>query len=110
MCLPPSPLACLPVHVSGVVILLLDTKMEPSVAKDMVKGAPDPLTSAFHLRYSQLLALARVEGSSPEALLEVGGGGGLGRGVHGKGGVQGGGVEGKGAGAKGPGPECRSST
>jgi ATP-dependent RNA helicase DOB1 len=43
--------------------------MEPAIAKDMVKGAPDPLTSAFALRYSQLLALARVEGASPEQLL-----------------------------------------
>lgn len=53
----------------GVVILMLDAKMEPAVAKAMIKGSPDPLTSAFSLRYSMILGLARVEGASPEALL-----------------------------------------
>jgi ATP-dependent RNA helicase DOB1 len=53
----------------GNVILMLDAKMEPAVAKAMIKGAPDALTSAFGLRESMLLGLARVEGASPEALL-----------------------------------------
>ena len=53
----------------GVVILMLDAKMEPAVAKAMIKGSPDALTSAFSLRYSMILGLARVEGASPEALL-----------------------------------------
>jgi len=43
--------------------------MEPAVAKSMIKGSPDPLTSAFSLRYSMLLSLARVEGATPEGLL-----------------------------------------
>jgi ATP-dependent RNA helicase DOB1 len=48
---------------------MLDAKMEPAVAKAMIKGSPDALTSAFSLRYSTLLSLARVEGATPEALL-----------------------------------------
>lgn len=45
--------------------------MEPAVARDMIKGAADPLMSAFSLRYSQLLQLARTEGSSAEMMLRV---------------------------------------
>lgn len=51
---------------------MFDTQMEPSIARDMIKGAADPLVSAFQLRYSQLLQLARTEGTSPEMLLQVG--------------------------------------
>lgn len=53
----------------GIVVLMLDTKMEPAIAKDMIRGAPDTLYSAFNLRYNMLLNLMRVEGASPEALL-----------------------------------------
>ena len=55
----------------GVVILMLDTKMEPSIAKDMVKGAPDTLHSEFHLGYNMLLNMLRVEDADPEALLRA---------------------------------------
>ncbi len=54
---------------AGVVILMLDTKLEPAVAKDMVKGAPDTLHSEFHLSYNMLLNLLRTEGADPAALL-----------------------------------------
>lgn len=41
----------------------MDEKLEPAVAKDMIKGAPDTLYSEFHLEYSMLLNLLRwVEG------------------------------------------------
>jgi ATP-dependent RNA helicase DOB1 len=56
---------------AGIVILMFDTQMEPAVARAMIKGAADPLMSAFSLRYSQLLQLARTEGSSPEMMLRV---------------------------------------
>ena len=46
---------------TGIVILMLDAKMEPAVARHMVQGAPDPLHSEFHLSYGMLLALARSE-------------------------------------------------
>ena len=55
----------------GVVVLMLDTKMEPGLAKDMVKGAPDTLHSEFHLGYNMLLNMLRLEGASPEALLRA---------------------------------------
>jgi ATP-dependent RNA helicase DOB1 len=55
---------------AGIVILMLDSKMEPSVAKDMLKGAPDTLHSEFRLGYSMLLNLMRGEGriSAPDLL------------------------------------------
>ena len=34
---------------SGIVIQMLDEKMEPAVAKDILKGQTDPLNSSFHL-------------------------------------------------------------
>ncbi|KAL1920074.1 uncharacterized protein VTP21DRAFT_1220 [Calcarisporiella thermophila] len=54
----------------GIVILMLDEKMEPAVAKNMVKGEADRLNSAFHLSYNMVLNLMRVEGISPEFMLE----------------------------------------
>ncbi|KAG0347735.1 ATP-dependent RNA helicase mtr4 [Podila humilis] len=54
----------------GIVIMMLDEKMEPAVAKGMVKGTTDPLNSAFHLSYNMILNLTRVEGISPEYMLD----------------------------------------
>ncbi|KAK9356228.1 rRNA-processing arch domain-containing protein [Lipomyces doorenjongii] len=54
----------------GIVILMIDEKMEPEVAKGMVKGQADRLDSAFHLSYNMILNLMRVEGISPEFMLE----------------------------------------
>ncbi|KAK9803050.1 hypothetical protein WJX73_001880 [Symbiochloris irregularis] len=49
------------IDAKGIVILMLDAKMEPPIARHMVQGAADPLHSEFHLTYSMLLALARSE-------------------------------------------------
>lgn len=54
----------------GIVILMIDEKMEPSVAKNMLKGEADRLESAFHLGYNMVLNLMRVDGISPEFMLE----------------------------------------
>ncbi|OMJ30233.1 ATP-dependent RNA helicase mtr4 [Smittium culicis] len=54
----------------GVVILMVDEKMEPPVAMSMVKGNPDQLNSAFHLSYNMILNLMRVETFTPEFMLE----------------------------------------
>lgn len=54
----------------GIVIMMIDEKMEPQVAKGMVKGVADRLDSAFHLGYNMILNLMRVEGISPEYMLE----------------------------------------
>lgn len=54
----------------GVVIMMCDEKLDPSSAKMMVKGAADRLDSAFHLGYNMILNLMKVEGISPEFMLE----------------------------------------
>ena len=54
----------------GIVVLMLDEKMDPVVAKNMIKGQADALNSAFHLGYNMILNLMRVDGSSPEFMLE----------------------------------------
>ncbi|KAI9827007.1 MAG: ATP-dependent RNA helicase mtr4 [Phylliscum demangeonii] len=52
------------------VIMMIDEKMEPAVAKDIVRGEQDKLNSAFYLGYNMILNLMRVEGISPEFMLE----------------------------------------
>ena len=54
----------------GIVIMMIDEKMEPGVAKDIVRGEQDKLNSAFHLGYNMILNLLRLEGISPEFMLE----------------------------------------
>jgi ATP-dependent RNA helicase DOB1 len=55
----------------GIVIQMIDEKMEPAVAKDILKGTADPLNSAFHLGYNMLLNLMRVEGGDPERMMQL---------------------------------------
>lgn len=38
----------------GIVILMIDQKVSPSVVKDMVQGKADPINSAFHLTYNMV--------------------------------------------------------
>jgi ATP-dependent RNA helicase DOB1 len=54
----------------GIVIMMIDEAMEPAVAKDIVRGEQDKLNSAFHLGYNMILNLTRVEGISPDFMLE----------------------------------------
>ncbi|KAF8581458.1 antiviral helicase [Ramaria rubella] len=54
----------------GVVIMMCDEKLEPTAAKGMIKGEADRLDSAFHLGYNMVLNLMKVEGISPEYMLE----------------------------------------
>ena len=54
----------------GIVIMMIDEKMEPAIAKDIVRGEQDKLDSAFYLGYNMILNLMRVEGISPEFMLE----------------------------------------
>lgn len=53
----------------GICILMVDEKMEPAVAKSMLKGSADSLNSAFHLSYNMLLNQLRCEEGDPENLL-----------------------------------------
>ena len=54
----------------GIVIMIVDEKMSPSVGKALVKGSPDSLDSAFRLTYNMVLNLLRVEEINPEYMLE----------------------------------------
>jgi ATP-dependent RNA helicase DOB1 len=54
----------------GIVVMMVDEKLDPPSAKSMVKGETDRLDSAFHLGYNMILNLMRVEGISPEYMLE----------------------------------------
>ena len=54
----------------GIVIMMVDEKLEPKDAKNMIKGEADRLDSAFHLGYNMVLNLMKVEGVSPEYMLE----------------------------------------
>jgi ATP-dependent RNA helicase DOB1 len=54
----------------GIVIMMIDQQMDPGVAKEIVRGQQDNLNSAFHLGYNMILNLMRVEGISPEFMLE----------------------------------------
>ncbi|KIW67276.1 hypothetical protein PV04_06541 [Phialophora macrospora] len=54
----------------GIVIMMINEQMEPQIAKDIVRGQQDNLDSAFYLGYNMILNLLRVEGISPEFMLE----------------------------------------
>ena len=53
----------------GIVIQMLDEKMEPDGAKNMLYGPADPLRSAYHVSYNMVLNMLRVEDADPENLL-----------------------------------------
>ncbi|KAL2160192.1 hypothetical protein VTH06DRAFT_1848 [Thermothelomyces fergusii] len=54
----------------GIVIMMVDDKLEPEVARSIVVGQQDRLNSAFHLGYNMILNLLRIEAISPEFMLE----------------------------------------
>lgn len=55
----------------GIVIQMLDEKMEPSVCKGILYGDPDPLNSSYHISYNMLLNMLRVEDVDPEYILRA---------------------------------------
>merc|ERR1719193_1095987 len=54
----------------GIVIMIVDEKLEPEVGKSLLKGHSDPLNSAFRLTYNMVLNLLRLEEINPEFMLE----------------------------------------
>ncbi|KAK3344301.1 rRNA-processing arch domain-containing protein [Lasiosphaeria hispida] len=54
----------------GIVIMMIDDKLEPETARAIVVGQQDRLNSAFHLGYNMVLNLLRIEAISPEYMLE----------------------------------------
>mmetsp|Transcript_47322 Transcript_47322/g.48160 ORF Transcript_47322/g.48160 Transcript_47322/m.48160 type:complete len:701 (+) Transcript_47322:2-2104(+) len=55
----------------GLVIQMLDEKMEPDICKGLLYGDPDPLNSSYRISYNMLLNLMRVEDVEPEYLLRA---------------------------------------
>jgi len=53
----------------GIVILMIDEKIETSKAKEIMSGLADPLSSRFYLTYNMLLNLMRVEDADPEYVI-----------------------------------------
>lgn len=53
----------------GIVIQMLDEKVEPDVAKNMIYGASDPLHSSYHVSYNMVLNMLRVQDANPENLI-----------------------------------------
>jgi len=54
----------------GIVMLMVDERMDSTVGKGLLRGSADPLNSAFHLTYNMVLNLLRVEEINPEYMLE----------------------------------------
>ncbi|CAG8432887.1 4716_t:CDS:10 [Diversispora eburnea] len=54
----------------GFVVMNVDRNISPKDLQDMFKGDADHLTSAFHLKYHMILNMTRIEGISPELMLE----------------------------------------
>ncbi|KAG9303555.1 hypothetical protein G9A89_018451 [Geosiphon pyriformis] len=54
----------------GIVFMIVTERMDPPVVKNMIKGDADQLASAFHLGYNMILNMTRVEGLSPEYILQ----------------------------------------
>lgn len=54
----------------GIVIMMVDDKLEPETARAIVVGQQDRLNSAFYLGYNMVLNLLRIEAISPEYMLE----------------------------------------
>ncbi|GMH55832.1 hypothetical protein TrST_g2438 [Triparma strigata] len=55
----------------GIVIQMMDEKMEPAVCKGILYGDPDPLNSSYHISYNMLLNMMRVEDVDPEFLIRA---------------------------------------
>ena len=53
----------------GIVIQMIDEKMDPDVTKNMIYGASDPLYSSYHVSYNMVLNMLRVEDANPENLI-----------------------------------------
>lgn len=57
---------------AGTVVLMCNSKLEPTAARSIVKGTPDPLHSAFRLTYASLLCMLRLDRAAetaPERLI-----------------------------------------
>jgi len=53
----------------GITILMANKKLEPDIAKSMLKGQSDSLYSSFHLGYNMLLNMMKIEDLKPEDII-----------------------------------------
>nr|WCZ58335.1 exosome RNA helicase MTR4 [Paratrimastix eleionoma] len=53
----------------GIVITMLDEKMEPEEVKNIITGLPNRLDSSFHLCFNMLLNSCRIEGGNIESII-----------------------------------------
>ncbi|CAG8483749.1 7944_t:CDS:10, partial [Acaulospora morrowiae] len=54
----------------GFVVMNVDHNISPKELQEIFKGEADHLISAFHLKYHMILNMSRIEGISPEHMLE----------------------------------------
>ncbi|CAG8610087.1 2704_t:CDS:10 [Cetraspora pellucida] len=54
----------------GFVIMNVDRAITPKDLQEIFKGEADYMSSAFHLKYHMILNISRIEGISPEYMLE----------------------------------------
>ena len=54
----------------GIVIQMMDEKLEPAVCKEMLLGHADYMNSSFHLSYNMLLNCMRVETADVEQMIQ----------------------------------------
>jgi ATP-dependent RNA helicase DOB1 len=53
----------------GITILMVDEKMEPDVARNMLKGNSDDLLSSFYINTNMLINSQRLEDMDPEYII-----------------------------------------
>jgi ATP-dependent RNA helicase DOB1 len=53
----------------GIVILMMENKIEPHIAKETMKGKADTLNSSFYVGFNMLLNLLRLEDADPEYVI-----------------------------------------
>lgn len=53
----------------GITILMIDEKMQPDVAKNMLKGNSDDLLSSFYINVNMMINSQRLEDMDPEYII-----------------------------------------
>ena len=53
----------------GIVIQMMDEKIDEAAAKEIMSGQANPLASTFHLGYNMVLNLIRTEDADPEFMI-----------------------------------------
>ncbi len=54
----------------GMTILMVDQKLEPDVAKGMLKGVVPRLDSSFYIKYNMLINSLKLEDADPEFIIK----------------------------------------